>query len=397
MSISLCPAFGVGWQAFTTGGLPLNAGLLNTYIAGGTTPQATYTTSAGNVANNNPIVLGADGRPPSEIWLTDGVSYRFDLTDSLSNLIKSYDNISGAGSATGTTGTGQTVLANTPTLITPVIGAATGISLTLSGGITATGGTLTTPTLTTPAIAGATLTGAISGGTFSGTRITNSANTTQVLTDQATITWDTSLGAIATVTLGANRTMAAPTNLKVGGYYVFLVTQDGTGGRTLTWNAVFKGNAGSPMPQPGPTAASVSTFEFQSDGTNLYLIAPVYVEGTWTPSIGGNATYTAQTGTYTKIGRLVFIQGSITVNAIGTGSTTSFSGLPFAAIIGLNPFAITQTANLATSVVSLLGVVTNGTTVTFGSRTVATATESTANAIFQNSASISFSGCYQTT
>lgn len=93
MSVSLCPTFGVGWQGFTSGGLPLNAGLIYTYAAGGTTPQATYTTYLGNVQNANPIQLGADGRPPSEIWLTQGVSYRFDLTDSLGNLIKTYDNI----------------------------------------------------------------------------------------------------------------------------------------------------------------------------------------------------------------------------------------------------------------------------------------------------------------
>lgn len=95
MSVSLCPTFGVGYQAFTVGGLPLNLGLIYTYIAGGTTPQATYTTSAGNVQNANPIVLGADGRPPSEIWLTDSATYRFDLQDSLGNLIKTYDNIQG--------------------------------------------------------------------------------------------------------------------------------------------------------------------------------------------------------------------------------------------------------------------------------------------------------------
>ncbi len=94
MTVSLCPTFGIGYQGFTASGIPLNAGLLYTYIAGGTTPQPTYTTSAGNVQNANPIVLAADGRPPSEVWITDGVAYRFDLTDALGNLIKTYDNIS---------------------------------------------------------------------------------------------------------------------------------------------------------------------------------------------------------------------------------------------------------------------------------------------------------------
>jgi hypothetical protein len=110
MSVSLCPTFGVGFQAFTTGGLPLNAGLIYTYIAGGTTPQATYTTSAGNVQNANPIVLGADGRIPSEVWLTDGVSYRFDVKDSLGNLIKTYDNIYGIGSAAISTSSGASLI-----------------------------------------------------------------------------------------------------------------------------------------------------------------------------------------------------------------------------------------------------------------------------------------------
>lgn len=95
MSISLSPTAGVLYQAFSNGGLPLNAGYMNTYIAGGTTPQATYTTSAGNVANANPIVCDSAGRFPAEVWLTDGVAYRFDIYDSLGTLIKTYDNVYG--------------------------------------------------------------------------------------------------------------------------------------------------------------------------------------------------------------------------------------------------------------------------------------------------------------
>ena len=65
----------------------------------------------------------------------------------------------------------------------------------------------------------------------------------QTLTDAATVTWDTSLGQIATVTLGGSRTMAAPTNLKVG-TYILHVIQGGSGSYTLTWNSVFKWPAG---------------------------------------------------------------------------------------------------------------------------------------------------------
>ena len=56
-----------------------------------------------------------------------------------------------------------------------------------------------------------------------------------------------------------------------------------------------------------------------------------YEEGTWTPAVGGTATYTTQQGTYTKIGRLVVIHCRMTINVIGTGSTVTLSGNPFSA------------------------------------------------------------------
>jgi hypothetical protein len=56
-----------------------------------------------------------------------------------------------------------------------------------------------------------------------------------------------------------------------------------------------------------------------------------YEEGTWTPSVGGSATYTTQVGTYTKVGRVVTCEFEIQINSIGSGSTTAISGLPFTA------------------------------------------------------------------
>ena len=56
-----------------------------------------------------------------------------------------------------------------------------------------------------------------------------------------------------------------------------------------------------------------------------------YEEGTWTPSVGGDATYTTQTGKYTRIGRVVTFSFVITINAIGTGSDGTISGLPYGA------------------------------------------------------------------
>lgn len=95
--------------------------------------------------------------------------------------------------------------------------------------------------------------------------------TAQTLTDGANIDWNMSLGGQGTETLGGNRIQNAPTNLRAGEISVLTVIQDGTGGRSLTWNAVFKGKAGCAMPQPNPVASSTTVFLFTSDGTSLFL------------------------------------------------------------------------------------------------------------------------------
>jgi hypothetical protein len=98
MAVNLSPVGGVAAQFFTNTGAVLTGGKLYTYLAGTTTPVATYTTSAGNVARTNPIVLDAAGRVPDggEIWLTVGVTYKFVLKDSNEVLIGTYDNVPSA-------------------------------------------------------------------------------------------------------------------------------------------------------------------------------------------------------------------------------------------------------------------------------------------------------------
>ena len=95
MTVNLSCFAGAGWQFFTDNGTPLTGGLIYTYSAGTTTPLATYTSSSGSTPHTNPIVLDAAGRPPSEIWLTNGSIYKFVLKDSTAVLIGTYDNIPG--------------------------------------------------------------------------------------------------------------------------------------------------------------------------------------------------------------------------------------------------------------------------------------------------------------
>jgi hypothetical protein len=99
MTVLLSPVGGVAAQFFDNNGNPLSGGKLYSYSAGTTTPAATYTSSLGVTAHTNPIVLDAGGRVPGgEIWLTDGVIYKFVLQTSTNVLIATYDNIVGINS-----------------------------------------------------------------------------------------------------------------------------------------------------------------------------------------------------------------------------------------------------------------------------------------------------------
>jgi len=98
-------------------------------------------------------------------------------------------------------------------------------------------------------------------------------NTEDTLTDQATIVWDVIASPVAKVTLGANRTMAAPsgTGAAAGQFISLLAIQDGTGSRTITWNAVYE--------FPSDTAPTLTTtanlgdiFSFRYNGSKWLLI-----------------------------------------------------------------------------------------------------------------------------
>lgn len=86
-----------------------------------------------------------------------------------------------------------------------------------------------------------------------------------VLTDAATIATDVNTGTYFTVILGGNRTMGVPSNPPTTGQRItHTIIQDGTGGRTLAWNAVFK-NAWS---DTGNTLNKRSSISHIYDGTN---------------------------------------------------------------------------------------------------------------------------------
>ena len=64
------------------------------------------------------------------------------------------------------------------------------------------------------------------------------------LVDAATIITDASLSNLFKVTLGGNRTLAAPTNPSAGQKVTWIFVQDATGSRTITLNSVFRIRSG---------------------------------------------------------------------------------------------------------------------------------------------------------
>ena len=92
---------------------------------------------------------------------------------------------------------------------------------------------------------------------------------TQTLTDGATISWDTSQGVFAQVTLGGNRALANPTNLINGCSYILIIKQDSVGSRTLSFGSSYKFPEGiAPTLSTDPNVVDIITF--LSDGTSLY-------------------------------------------------------------------------------------------------------------------------------
>lgn len=117
-------------QFVDANGAPMSSGTLTFYAAGSTTPQNTYTDSAGTVANANPITLNSRGETPNEVWLTEGQSYKLLLKDAGGSTIWTVDNITGVNDTATLTDEWKA------SLLTPTFVSAT--SFTLAGDQTTT-------------------------------------------------------------------------------------------------------------------------------------------------------------------------------------------------------------------------------------------------------------------
>jgi len=88
------------------------------------------------------------------------------------------------------------------------------------------------------------------------------------LTDASTIAWDVGTSPVAKVTLGASRTLGAGTNAQTGQFVSLLVIQDGTGSRTLSFNAAYEFKDDT-APTLTTTASKGDLFVFRYNGAKF--------------------------------------------------------------------------------------------------------------------------------
>lgn len=94
------------------------------------------------------------------------------------------------------------------------------------------------------------------------------------LTDGATITVNMADSNNFTVTLGGARTFAAPTNATAGQSGSIFIVQDGTGGRTITWNTAWR--------FPGGTVPTLSTGANAVDRVDYIVRGASLIDCVWT-------------------------------------------------------------------------------------------------------------------
>jgi len=252
------------------------------------------------------------------------------------------------------TGTGDNVLATSPTLVTPSLGVAaatsinkvaltapaTGSTLTIADGKTLTANQSLTlagtdaTTMTFPTTS-ATIARTDAGQTFTGVQEMTRPRFITSIDDtngNELIGVTATSSAVNEITVANAATTASPTISATGSdtNIGIRLAPKGTGDVTVVTGNLVVGTSGKGIDFSATGQAAGMTSELLAD----------YEEGTWTPGLdgpdGGSAGSLAFTsaGTYTKIGRQVFLRGRVDITVASSYTGRFFIiGVPFAADI----------------------------------------------------------------
>ena len=167
------------------------------------------------------------------------------------------------------------------------------------------------------------------------------------------------------------------------------ITGDTTVSGTLKGSATI--SVGSATPSSSGAGITFPASQSASSDANTL---DDYEEGTWTPSIGGTATYNVADGNYVKVGKMVTVNADIWIASIGTGSAGTISGLPFTKASGYNQGCYTYYWNaLSVSITNLYPHILTTTVLFHTVGAAATGVNNTVN-IFQNNARVQFTAVY---
>lgn len=314
------------FQAFDANGDPLVGGKVYTYVSGTSTPLATYTNSGGGTPNANPVIL--DSRGEANIWLDPTATYRFTLATSADATIWTVDGITG--------NTTNAILKDGSTTTTEQIPFAVGLRCTSADAAVTFAPTGTGTVTINPATLGNidnTRIGATTPATARVSQLTISTSASKIIPGATSLSLRDNADSADNliVTDAGNVTIRAGLTLATGG--AFAISSAGALTSTSTGSQVFKG----PLDISATTSGQIKFPASQNASSNANTLDD-YEEGTWTPIIasagGGTATYTGQSGSYTKIGREVTVHFNLTMATKGTlgAGPTSVGGLPFASL-----------------------------------------------------------------
>jgi hypothetical protein len=264
------PQFGevrVDFLTFTTGVSPNEANvtvavsgllrnpLFSLDVYGDITTSGNYNTVTGNITTNNGTISGAIGQFTT---LTGGTA--------------GFTTVTGTTVSGGIGNFGSGVFSNSLT----VTGAATFDSTLQVDGVATFNDNIVMEgtsadahelTLTCNPTSDVTVTLPDATTTIAGLAVAQSFTKAQrgdvvTLTDAATIAVDLSLGNNFAVQLGGNRTLGDPTNATAGQSGVIVITQDGTGSRTLAYAGTKWKFAGGTAPTLTTTASAVDVLAY---------------------------------------------------------------------------------------------------------------------------------------